>query len=279
MQVPWHFESEIDAADAVGAVTPIDRWLGVQGRWGRLAIGRRDTPLTMVADEYALFADTVADRTGILGQAASGANIFNARARNTLAWTWAGEALAVEILTARRFEGTAGPDRRHNRLDSVRISHEGREWDVALAREAQHAMDGKAGAAAIAWRAAARLRRSRFSLGGVYENLRDHGWGSQIARAAFAVHGAYTLDPAWELAAQWMHASRSAAGQDGADLATVGISYRVGPNLSFYTLYARLANEAGAAYRFAPSDHGQVYRPATPGRTVHAWSVGLLAEF
>ena len=45
------------------------------------------------------------------------------------------------------------------------------------------------------------LPRSRNS---IYENLRDHGAGAQIAREALAVNGSIALTPAWELAAQWM---------------------------------------------------------------------------
>lgn len=273
----WQFDTEVDAIDDLGATTAMDRWIGAEGRWGLLSAGISDTPLTRLADEYMGLSDTVADRTGILGQTSDGISRFNARAHDMLAWRYRAGRVTVDAMAARRFERPYAAQARSSRLDSLRVSRDADDWSVGIAHESHAATGTQADGRAL--RVAGRRRFGALTASAVHERLADRGQDRRIRRRASALALSWEPAPDWTLAAQYMRAGRSPGRRDGASLLAFGVTRRISPRLELYVVHARLANQADADYRMAASDHGQTRRPETAGRSARALSVGLLTSF
>lgn len=275
----WKFESEIDVAGEVGELKARSRYVGIGGHWGHVLLGIEDTPLKRLAGSYTEFGDTIGDRRGILGQASSGAHLFNVRAKNMITYGYRGGGFAFDLMAANDFEDVTDPDQSDNRLFGAGLSYKGDNWGVGIAYESQEDMGGTAGADANAIRVGGSYGFGRFKLGGVYEMLSDDGWGGRVERDAFALNASMKLAKDWKLAIQYMEADESDAGNDGADEIAIGAYYQLNKAVQVYAMYAELSNDSNASYRLARSGHGQAYAPTGAGEKVSAFSVGMSVGF
>lgn len=275
----WQLESEIDVAGEVGELSARNRYAGLSGNWGRVLFGIHDTPLKDVGGDYTMFGDTVGDRRGILGQSSSGANVFNQRARNTLMYSLDLKPVSFSVMLADDFEDEADPDGSDNRLVSVGLNYKSRGFEAGLAWEKQTGIGGTAGADASALRVGALYGSGAFEIGAIAERLSDDGFNARIARNAFGINGAYKITESIKLRVQYLVASKSDAGNDGAESFALGAFWKLDKAVEVYAMFAALDNDSNASYRLARSGHGQSYAPTSAGEGLGAFSIGLSISF
>jgi len=112
-----------------------------------------------------------------------------------------------------------------------------------------------------------------------YETLSDKGFGTRIDRDAWGLGASFKLGAKTRFEAQYLTADKSKAGNDGADMAAIGLKHKVGKKSDVYVMYASLDNDPNVSYRLARSGHGQSFNPTLAGETVKAFSVGFVHGF
>jgi len=281
MHLVWMFESEFDLSGETVGLDARNRYLGLSTLAGSMVIGTHNTPLKEIGSRFTLFGDTIGDRTGILGQAATGDNRFNQRARSMVLYEIKGSGLRGLAIYSPDFSGGTNPDTgengQHSKLFGISLQLQHAGLNLGVAYEQQMAIEQTAGRDASAYRVGAIFRNGNLQLGGVWESLQDDGYGPEIARQAYGMHASYRVQDV-TLAGQFIKARPSAVldTADGASMSSIGLEYSLSRNAQIYFIYAALSNELSAAYQLARSGHGQAYSPTEPGASVSATSIGLI---
>jgi len=284
VRLVWTFESEFDLTAETNTIDARDRYVGLSTPFGQVIIGNHNSPLKLMGSQYTLLGDTVGDRTGIFGQTATGDDQFNQRARSMGMYSFAGSGVRATLIYSPDFSADANPDTGNDgtssRLTGAGIGYHLDSFDIAVSAERQVAIDGVAGRDASGYRAGISYRTTTTHVGGVFEVLKDDGYGTVIERNAWGVFLSWTID-AVMLAAQYFRAGTSAspAGDDGAALLAFGLRYNFNPDAEAYVVYARLNNDSMAQYQLARSGHGQAFAPTSAGAEIGAASAGVVFRF
>lgn len=278
----WKFESEFDLSGEIDIIEARHRYAGLSSVAGSLVIGTHSTPFKEIGSRYTRFGDSVGDRSGILGQTAFGDNQFNQRAKSMMLYRIDKGGFSVSLLYSPDFAGNSNPDHSgtQSRLHSFGLAYKRDHFSFAIAGEKQTAIDNVQGQNASGYRVGLRYKIGDFELGGLFEALKDEGYGAAIERNAWAANLAYhILD--FTLAGQYLHAGEStqAGGNDGARQYTTGLYYSPGKNVQIYLVYAALENDPNASYQLARSGHGQAFSPSVPGGKITATSLGAIYNF
>jgi len=280
----WMFESEIDISGESGTLAARDRYAGVGGVWGSIVLGIHDTPLKSIGGNYTLFGDTVGDYRSILGQVSSNDNQFNQRAKSMAMYQLKVVGLSAALMYSPDFEDVNDPDTGtsgiKNKLVGAGLGYKIGGFEIGAAYEQQENIDNTAGKDASGVRVGVKYKIAGLQVGGVIESLKDDGYGVRIARNAYAAHVAYTI-AGFTVGGQYMKAMESdlAAGSDGADQYTVGVSYSFDKKLQVYLAYATLENDTNGSFQLARSGHGQAFAPTQAGEKVTATSLGVVYNF
>ena len=280
----WKFESEVDLSGELGTFDTRDRYIGVATVAGSVLLGAHNTPLKEIGSRYTLFNDTVGDRSGILGQTATGDDRFNQRARSMLLYQTGVGDLHGAVMYSPDFAAGTNPDTGDagvsSRLVGIGLGYHRSHVDITVAGEQQTSIDNIAGRDARGIRVGLAVRLAAVRFGGVLEMSKDDGAGAVVERNAWAANIAYDLG-AFTVAGQYMKAGASARpqGDDGAKQYTLGLYYSFSPGRQLYLVYAQLDNDLNAAYRLARSGHGQVFAPTENGTRVAAASIGAIYDF
>lgn len=286
LSVVWKFESEVDwSGESAATLAARDRYVGLAGSWGSFTLGIHDTPFREVTSDYTLFADTVGDRRGILGQTAAADNQFNQRAKSMAMYEFKAGGFNGKLMYSPDFEGKVNPDgggtsNHGDSLIDLGLGYKIGDLDVAAAYEKQNNIDGTAHKNANGFNVGVKYKIGALKLGGVFESLRDDGYGLIIERNAYGVNAAYKLAD-FTLSGQYLKADASGvpAADDGASEYTLGASYDIAKPAQIYVAYASLKNDSGASYSLARAGHGQQFDPTKAGETVKALSVGMVYSF
>lgn len=280
----WKFESEIDLSGESGTLAARDRYAGIGGVWGSIVLGIADTPLKNVGSDYTLFGDTVGDRRSILGQVSSNDNQFNQRAKSMAMYQLKVAGVSAALLYSPDFEDVNDPDTGtngiKNKLLGAGLGYKIGGFQIGAAYEQQENIDNTAGKDASGVRVGVKYKIGGLQVGGVIESLKDDGYGVRMARNAYAAHVAYTV-AGFTFGGQYMKAMESdlAAGSDGADLYTVGVTYSFGKDVQVYLVHAGLENDTNGSFQLARSGHGQAFAPTQAGEKVSATSLGVVYNF
>jgi len=284
VRLVWKFESEFDLSGETSTIDARDRFVGLSSPVGQVLIGNHNSPLKLVGSHYSLFGDTVGDPTSIIGQTATGDDPFNQRARSMVMYTYEGPRLHTTMIYSPDYAANTNPDTGDNgtsaRLIGGAVGYRFTTIVFTLAAERQTAIDGVAGRDASGYRAGIAFRTPALHTGGVFEMLKDDGYGPVIQRNAWGLFLSWT-NQAVTLAAQLIRAgeSETPAGNDGATLYSLGIRYNFTPEAEVYFVYSRLHNDALALYQLARSGHGQAFSPTVAGAEVGAASAGVIYRF
>ncbi len=279
----WKLESEIDVSGESGALAARNRYVGLGGVWGTVLIGIHDTPLKEILG-YTMFGDTVGDSRSILGQVSSNDNQFNQRAKSMVKYEIKAAGFTGELMYSPDFEDQNDPDTSptgiNNSLTGVGLAYKIGGFDVGAAYEKQKNIDNTVGKDASGVRVGVKYKIGGLQVGGVYETLKDDGYGVRIARNAYGANVAYTVAN-FTFGGQYLKAMESdlAAGSDGADQYTLGVTYSFGKDLQIYLVHAALKNETNGSFQLARSGHGQAYAPTQAGEKVQATSIGVVYNF
>ena len=280
----WKFESEFDLSGESDIIGARHRYVGLSTAVGSLVLGTHSTPYKETGSRYTLFGDTIGDRTGILGQTSGGDNQFNQRARSMALYRFQATGFHAALMYSPDFAANSNPDQgnsgANNRLGSLSLGYKHGNLSVTAASEKQVAIDNVHGRNASGHRIGLQYKIGNFQFGGVFEALKDDGYGESIERHAWATNVAYRIDSI-TFAGQYMRAGESAqvGGNDGARQYVLGLYYAFNENAQFYLVYAVLENDLNASYQLARSGHGQAFAPTQAGENVTATSVGAIYNF
>ncbi len=279
----WKFESEIDLSGETGTLGSRNRYIGLSTVVGSLVLGTHNTPLKEIGSRYTLFNDTIGDRTSILGQSSTGDNQFNQRARSMVLYRMHKAGFSGSLMYSPDFAANSDPDQGaaglNSRLSSFGLGYRQGKLDIAVAGEKQVAIDNVQGRNASGYRIGLNYKVGDFQFGGVFEILKDDGFGGSIERNAWASNVAYRIS-GFTFAGQYMRAGESArVGSDGASQYTMGLYYDLGMDAQLYLVYAALNNDANASYQLARSGHGQAFAPTQAGERLVGTSVGAIYNF
>ena len=278
----WKFESEFDLSGETDIIEARHRYVGLSSVAGSVVIGTHSTPFKEIGSRYTLFGDSVGDRSGIMGQTSSGDNQFNQRAKSMALYRIDKGGFSISLLYSPDFAGNSNPDHSgtNSRLHSFGLEYKRDHLRLAIAGEKQTAIDNVQGRNASGYRVGLRYKIGNFEFGGLFEALKDDGYGIAIERNAGAANIAYRILD-FTLAGQYMHAGESAqAGAiDGARQYTIGLYYSPDQNVQIYLVYAALQNDPNASYQLARSGHGQAFSPSVSGEKISASSLGAIYNF
>lgn len=280
----WKFESEFDLSGETDIIEARHRYVGLSSVAGSLVIGTHSTPFKEIGSRYTLFGDNVGDRSGILGQTSSGDNQFNQRAKSMALYRIDKAGFNASLLYSPDFAANSNPDQgdsgTNNKLNSFSLGYKHDNLSVAVAGEKQMAIDNVQGRNASGYRVGLRYKIGDLQFGGLFEALKDDGYGASIERNAWAANIAYRILD-FTLAGQYMRAGESiqAGGNDGARQHTIGLHYSPDKDVQIYLVYAALENDPNASYQLARSGHGQAFSPSVPGGKITATSLGAIYNF
>ena len=279
----WKFESEFDLSGEADIIEARHRYVGLSTVAGSLVLGTHSTPLKEIGSRYTLFGDTIGDRTSILGQTSSGDNQFNQRARSMVLYRLHKAGFSGSLMYSPDFTAGSNPDMGDSgvssKLSSFGLGYRHGNLDMAVAGEKQVAIDNAQGRNASGYRIGLNYQVGDFQFGGLFEVLKDEGYGAAIERNAWAANIAYRITD-FTVAGQYMKAGKSAlAGGDGASQYSVGLYYSFGKDAQLYLVYAALENGVNASYSLARSGHGQAFAPTQAGEKITATSAGAIYNF
>lgn len=266
----YQLEAEV-SLNGGGGATNRNSFVGLEGAWGRVLVGQRDTPLRDLRDEFELFDDTVGDSRSVFG--ASGG--FDVRARRAIMYSLPEiEGLELDLMHAIAWDADGLPGRAEDRkLTSVRAGYTAGGFRLTVAAETQSPGSGLDDREAL--RAAAVYTVGDSAFGGIWENLKpghdeQTGYGANVAHRV----GATTLK------LQLLFTEESDRVSDnGASMLTIGADHALSPAVKLFAMYARVDNDDNAEFQIAGGHDNDKYMVTHPGDDIEAVSVGFAYRF
>lgn len=258
---------------------------------GRVILGKYDTPFKEASRMIDFFHERIGDSRNILGAndtTATGgtaplATGFDRRTPNMVRYdspTWAGVNFALLY--------TGGEGVTNTSVGSGNVGWSGAGAKVALAYESHGT--GAAGAGTSSTETGLRLAGSYaiagFTLGALYEQLKDIGGTSGRDRNSYGLGGQYKMGDNVFKAQYYKAGSIDTLTDSGGSLMAVGYDYNVSKNTTVYVAYAKAENDAnvrGFNVASAAANHGDVLAAASVaannGVSPSAISTGLEIKF
>ncbi|WP_169303573.1 porin [Guyparkeria sp. SB14A] len=269
-----------DGRDETGD-KPRNTFIGFTGGWGSAIAGRHDTPMKRVGRKYELFNETVGDsRALIRGKALAGANDWDARTNNTVAY------MTPDLggFTAKLAYISDMSDDVNNNEDgySVSAGYEVAGFMIDGAYE-QHNSDAED---LEAYRVGAGYKIGGFKIVGLYQNADMITSNPENGdQDVWGLGAAYSFGKSTIKAQYYTADDVSGTGNEdtGADLWAVGYDYKLSKQTSVYAVYAAVEADAeGNGYFIGKgSGHsgqvGDAFGAATEDS--NAFSVGVVHKF
>lgn len=262
-----------DGSNGLGN-TLYDTFVGLKGGFGSVRAGRMDAPVKDLAAVVNLFGTRVGDARNVIGQVGStqsAATELNARYSDSIRYDspkfggfdaaalYSGESDALHRFSSYlRF--TAGPA-------LVALGYEKRET----------ATDDDESAT----RLVGRYKFGDFTVGALYEQLKDLGGVSGADRDSAGASLKYTMGSV-DLGLQWFQTSEvdTAAVDNGGSILAAGADYRLSKSTKLYVVYAVTDNDDAGAFKVSGAGaHADGSLAATAGEGQKGASLGLQITF
>lgn len=271
----WQIETSL------GAWTDRNTFVGLNGGFGTVVLGRHDTPYKLATGKLDPFGDTIGDYNAIVGatQAGTAGNRFDARAGQTIAYispNYSGFHGAVAYVETKNNEG-AGNDNQD--ALSLMGMYENGPLFASLAYETHSGalLGSTATNSNDAWKLGLGYTMGDLKLGLVYEDIELDGAANNETRDAWYLSAAYNMGPIVLKAAYGNADDSDAAGSDEATFWAIGADYNLSKRTSVYAVYADLDTDgaAGSGYRLG----GAGYVSAAANGSVNGFSFGMKHSF
>ena len=241
----WQIESGFTADEGTGNFATRNTFVGLKGGFGTILAGRHDTPVKLLGRSVDNFGDGMADSRNLLGsERFVGANVFDLRPNNTIAYTTPDMSGLTAMLAYVTGTGTDnGLDNNDTDLWSANVVYANGPFMLGAGYEKHNTAtnDEKI------WRLVGKFTMADLTLGAQYDNAssdidsdNDHnGWG------VFANYklGAVTLK------ANYLSVGDAKGVNDsGAKQYTLGADYALSKRSTVYAYYAQIKNDRWAAY-------------------------------
>nr|VFJ50885.1 MAG: Outer membrane protein (porin) [Candidatus Kentron sp. DK] len=318
----WQVETLLNTTSSTGnsgSVGLRNTFVGLEGdNWGKVFVGRHDTPYKMATAKLDIFSDTIADYNNIIGAhmmpgTSAGTSVVGTVSgigTPVIATTAATNASVASNFNEREpqvvayvtpnFNGFQAAIARESwQNNEVAGSEELEGWSLmgmydqgpffaSLSYEDQSggANASTAGADAEAWKVGAGYRFGNSTVGAVYEDI-DHKSNSykSASRGAFMLNAAHKFG-ANELKVAYGKAKDSDANNnDGADTWAIGIDHNFSKRTKVYAIYTQMNNDTNGNYGLytgqnnGDADGDAFYESNAAGRDLDALSVGIIHSF
>jgi predicted porin len=278
----WQIESGFNADEQSGSLATRNTFVGLKGGFGTVLAGNHDTPMKLLGRMVDPFADTLADSRNVLGAVRTGANIFDMRTKNTVAYVspnWSGFTMAAAYVAD--WSATTSLDSQNTDAYSINAVYNNGPLMLGAAYETHNGFGsgvGGVGTNSDMWRIVAGFDVAGFKLAGLYEQI-----GGDVAaynRDAYGLFATYNMG-AWAFKADYMAAQESDApgGNDGADQWTAGADYSLSKRTVVYGYYARTSNDNVGGYGLGAGAGSSDQTVGNLGSNPSTFSMGVKHAF
>lgn len=268
----WQIETGFnsDGTQASSFATTRNTFIGLKGGFGSLMVGKIDTPMKGLGRAVDNFGDGIADSRNILGTTPTGANAWDQRTNNTIAYvtpnfSGLSATLAYVADTGTPFAATstvsgdcaAGLDCNKRDAWSGAVNYNNGPLMVGAGYEKHNSFVGAAApfadVSAHIWRVVAGYSFAGAKIGGLYEKASgDTGTTTVVNngadRKAWGLFGNYAIG-AVTLKANYLKADETNnVANSGAKQYTLGADYALSKRTTAYAFYAKVKNDSAASY-------------------------------
>ncbi len=288
LQAVYQLEAGVSADGGTGGslvVSTRDSFIGLAGGFGTVLAGR--LPL---ANQYVYDVNFFADQVGDAGNFAVNGNIAGGRVSRALAYAspnMGGASLLVAVAPNTQESvgaGQAAPNKQSSY--TVRGTYSGGPVTAALSYQ-------NIGVAGVAATMLPNAKLTVTSLAATYDfgkgkaglqytsngkNSAANNGGLSVTQNVITAGASYKVSDAGSVKAQYSKAAVSAAGAlDGGRMYALGYDHSLNKATTLYVAFAKVSNDAAAAFSASGWGHGGV--AATAGTSPRAISVGAVYSF
>lgn len=274
----WQMQNFVSFGSGNGsdAWTNGNSFLGLQGGWGTMLMGRNDTPMKVLGRKVDLFGNQIGDARNLTSEsgAAPGGQGFDARPGNVIQYNspaWSGFQASIQYSPE---EGVVDGDRW-----STSLGYENGPLLLGLAFERHNAgVGGVAVEDEDAWRLAAGYSFGNTRVVGLFQKANDIDGVNNADRKVWGLGAAHKFG-AHTIKAQYYKADDLDNVNDtGANMWALGWDYAFSKRTTAYVAYARTSNDTFADYSAFGGGHGD-----NPGTVANGdpsgFSFGMVHKF
>ena len=282
----WQVESGVNLNNQQGNTwSTRNSFLGLSGGWGTVIAGKHDTPVKIISRKLDVFGDTIFDTRAMMGTTATGANRFNLRTSNTVAYispSWSGFSV-IGAYVADAADNSSAPNDNDRQAFSGSATYANGPLYAAIGYEWHKGAIG--GDSMI--RGGASYKFGAFKLGGMLEkgksgNGSDAGAGFQsIDRWGGNVFGTYDFgnNTAKLQFAYVDDADDLNLEGDNSWMWSVGMDHKFSKRTKVYGAVGQLKQGGNNAYFLGGGHNTNTFNTRTPGEDQTAVSLGMIHTF
>ncbi|MEI6809395.1 MAG: porin [bacterium] len=282
-KVVWQVESLINIDESGTTFASRDTYVGLSSAdYGRIQIGRFDTPFKTLGRKTDLFNDMIGDTRNILGAGSSG---FDLRADNSIMYISPATAGVIAYLDYRTTDEVAKSDVVSASLTWTHkdlILGAGCEQHGTMVSGTDTNKDGKVDIASsdreLGFRVSAAWKTGDLQVNGLAERVLNAGGTDGANRNTFGGGAAYAIRDVKIKAQYYVSLATDDQPDTGARMLSAGVDYSLSKSTIVYITYAGVQNDAKAKVSMSGGGHGDKVVPAT-GDNTSGVSVGLAYSF
>jgi len=290
----WQVESGVNVNNQQGNTwSTRNSFVGLSGGWGTFIAGKHDTPVKIISRKLDPFGDTIFDTRAIMGTTATGANRFNLRTSNTVAYispSWGGFSV-IGAFVADAGDNSSVHSDNDNKAFSGSATYSNGPLYAALGYEWH---DDNIGGDKL-FRAGASYKFGAFKLGGMVEKGKAGGKGDpgngfqSIDRWAGNVFGTFDfgnntlkLQVAGAESADIVdNVGGIVSGFDGDDtwMWSVGLDHKFSKRTKVYGAVGSLVQGSNNGYYLGGGHNTNTFVGNQTGKNQNAISLGMVHTF
>jgi predicted porin len=230
-------------------------FVGLAGdNWGRVILGRYDTPYKTSTRAWDLFADHLGDNRNLMGGANGAAAIpFDNRASNTVRYdspNWGGFNLAVAYVDNAETVVTSAPKgSAWSASGSYTINS---DWSLIAAYEKHNNLTSFTTLDEKAWKVGGSFKTGPFQASAIYEKTDDDFGAASLGHKAWTVSGGYSVTASDLIKLAYTKAGKLDGSVFASDTSAkqwaVGYDHTLSKRTKLYAEYVKLKNESGIGY-------------------------------
>lgn len=273
----YKFEMGFDGTGETGDLSTRWRYIGGQGKFGRVLVGIVPTPFRAAGRAFDAFPETIGEYRGVLGLSAAGAPKYDRWASNSVFYAspkMNGSQLTATYSSA--FGGASTPsgaDDNDDALFGATLDYTKGKFLLRAVYE-EHEIDSSDGLRMILG-----YTYGKTTLGVAYETI-DAGKGNKLTRDAYGFNVAHPVGGLTYKLQMLIASDYDGKSESGAVNTTVGIFKKMDKFFTVYVAYGATDNDRNAKYTIASVGHkGDIIKAINAGDEVKAISVGAAYIF
>lgn len=272
----WQLEQGVNITDNNGnAWVTRNSFLGLGGGFGSVLAGKHDTPMKIVGRSFDAFGDTIFDTRAIMGSTSTGANAFNLRTSNTVAYITPplGGFQFIGAYVADYTDNSSAPSNNDNDAFSALVAYDIAGFKIMAAYEKHRAGSGPEPSMV---RAGASYKIAGFEVGGLAEKGKGDGLES-IDRWAGNVYGKYSFGSN-TVKAQFTKAWE-AVHNDDSYMWSVGLDHAFSKRTKVYGAVGMLNQKREGDYYMGGGHNTNTFNTREAGENQKAVTFGMIHTF